>query len=66
MAGYWLAGLWNAPVTHYYLLSLPFTIPAILIGRVLHHRLLVDHFLRYVHSGLVLTGLALLVQAVRF
>jgi len=65
MAGYWFAGLWIAPVTRYYLLSLPFTIPAILIGRVLNHRLRGDHFLRYVHVGLVLTGLALLVQAVR-
>jgi uncharacterized protein len=65
MAGYWFAGLWTAPVTRYYLWSLPLTIPAILIGRVLNHRLRGDRFLRYVHVGLVLTGVALLGQAVR-
>ena len=64
MAGYWLAGLWVPAVTRYYLLSLPLALPAIFIGRVLNHRLRGDSFLKYVYVGLVLTGAALLVQAI--
>lgn len=65
MAGYWLAGLWVPLVTHYYLQSLVLVLPAILIGRVVNHRLRGDAFLKYVHVGLVLIGGALLAQAVR-
>ena len=65
MAGYWLAGLWVSSVTRYYLLSLPLVVPAILLGRVVNHRLRGDAFLKYVHIGLVLIGATLLVQAVR-
>ena len=64
MAGYWLAGLWVPAVTRYYLMSLPLAVPAILIGRVLNHRLHGDSFLKYVYVGLVLTGAALVVQAI--
>jgi uncharacterized membrane protein YfcA len=45
MAGYWLSGLWIPTVTHYYLISLPAALPAILLGRVLNHRLRGDAFL---------------------
>jgi uncharacterized membrane protein YfcA len=65
MAGYWLAGLWVPVVTHYYLLSLVLVLPAILLGRLINHRLRGDAFLKYVHVGLVLIGAALLVQAIR-
>ena len=65
MAGYLLAGLWVPDVTHYYLLSLPLAIPAILLGRVVNHRLRGETFLKYVHFGLVLIGAALLIQAIR-
>jgi len=65
MAGYWLAGLWVPVVTHYYLLSLVLVLPAILVGRVINHRLRGDAFLKYVHVGLVLIGAALLAQALR-
>lgn len=65
MAGYWLAGLWVPVVTRYYLLSLVLALPAILLGRVINHRLRGDAFLKYVHVGLVLIGAALLVQAIR-
>lgn len=65
MAGYWLAGLWVTAVTHYYLFSLPLAIPAILLGRAVNHRLRGDAFLRYVHVGLLLTGAALMFQAIR-
>ena len=36
MAGYWWKGLWVPAVTHYFLLSLPATIPAIFLGRALN------------------------------
>jgi uncharacterized membrane protein YfcA len=63
MAGYWFQGLWIAPVTHYYLISLPVTVPAILLGRAINHRLRGEVFLKYVYSGLILIGAVLLVQA---
>ena len=64
MAGYWFKGLWNPAVTHYFLISLPAAIPAIVLGRVLNERLQGDSFLRYVYSGLALSGIALLIQAI--
>jgi len=64
MAGYWLAGLWVMAVTRYYLWSLPFMLPAILLGRVMNHRMSGERFLRYVHVGLLATGAVLMVQAV--
>jgi uncharacterized membrane protein YfcA len=65
MCGYWLAGLWTAEVTHYYLLSLPVTLPAVFLGRVINHRLNGEVFLRYVYFGLAGIGGVLLLQAIR-
>ncbi len=65
MIGYWLAGLWVAEVTRYYLLSLFVVVPAILLGRMVNHRLRGDAFLKFVHVGLILIGATLLVQAAR-
>jgi uncharacterized protein len=65
MAGYWLAGLWVPAVTRYYLMSLPLTLSAVLLGRVINRRLHGQAFLKYVHVGLVVIGATLLVQAVR-
>jgi len=64
MIGYWLAGLWVAAVTHYYLLCLPVLLPAIWLGRVVNHRLHGDAFLRYVYVGLAGIGVALLAESV--
>jgi uncharacterized membrane protein YfcA len=64
MAGYWLAGLWVPAVTRYYLLSLPLTLAAVLVGRVINRSLQGDAFRRYVNVGLVVIGAVLLVQAV--
>ncbi len=63
MAGYWAAGLWVAPVTHYYLVSLPAAVAAILLGRALNRRLDARTFLSVVHVLLVAIGLVLLVQS---
>jgi hypothetical protein len=65
MAGYWLAGFWTAPVTRYYLLSLPLSVSAVVLGRILNRRLHGDFFLRYVYLGLAGVGAVLLLQAVR-
>jgi hypothetical protein len=65
MAGYWMAGLWVSSITHYYLLSLPSILPAIFVGRLVNHRLRGDAFLKYVHFGLLFTGAALFIQAIR-
>src|SRR5262249_25754278 len=64
MAGYALAGLWVPAVTHYYLLSLPVAVAAIVLGRVVNRRLAGRSFIRYVHLALILIGIILLVQAV--
>jgi uncharacterized membrane protein YfcA len=64
MAGYWFAGLWVPAVTHYYLISLPTAIPAILLGRLLNHRLREETYLKYVYSGLAAIAAALFVQAI--
>ena len=65
MAGYWLAGLWVPAVTRYYLMALPLTLAAILLGRTINRRLRGHGYLKYVHVGLVVIGAVLLVQAVR-
>jgi uncharacterized protein len=64
MVGYWLAGLWIPAVTRYYLLSLPVTVPAVLLGRVINHRLKGDVFLKYVYIGLACIGALLLIDAI--
>jgi len=63
MAGYWLAGLWVPTVTHYYLLSLPLTAAAVLLGRWLHRRMDGHRFVRAVHVGLLVIGATLLTQS---
>lgn len=65
MAGYGASGLWTRQVTHLYLVSLVTAVPAIFLGREINHRLRGDWFLRYVHAGLVVVGMVLLVQALR-
>jgi uncharacterized membrane protein YfcA len=63
MLGYWLAGLWVPAVTGYFFLSLPLAAAAILLGRVVNRRLKGRSFVLYVHVGLIVIGLALLIQA---
>lgn len=63
MGGYWLAGLWAPAVTRYYLLSLPLAIVAILLGRSINRRLNSRRFVLYVHVGLIIVGMTLLIQS---
>ncbi len=64
MGGYWLFGLWVADVTRYYLLSLPVVLVALIAGTAVNRRMQGQAFLRYVHVGLILVGMGLLLQAV--
>jgi uncharacterized membrane protein YfcA len=64
MSGYWLAGLWVPAVTHYYLVSLPGTLLAVVVGRVINHRMQGETFLKYIYAGLAGIGVVLLVQAI--
>ncbi|MFY9903913.1 MAG: sulfite exporter TauE/SafE family protein [Terriglobales bacterium] len=63
MGGYWLAGLWVHAVTHFYLISLPVTLLAVFLGRVINHRLHGEAFLKYIYVGLAGVGALLLFQA---
>ncbi len=63
MIGYWIAGLWTAGVTRYYVVSLPGVLLAIAVGRYMVRRLEPRRFLVYVHVGLFVVGVVLLVQA---
>lgn len=63
LIGYAALGLWVPAVTRYFLLSLPGTLAAILIGRALNHRMRGDGFFRYVYAGLIVIGGVLLAQA---
>jgi uncharacterized membrane protein YfcA len=65
MVGYSVAGLWVPAVTHYYLLSLPILLPAVLLGRVINHRLREEVFRKYIYIGLAAIGAVLMVQAIR-
>jgi uncharacterized membrane protein YfcA len=64
LIGYASIGLWTRAVTSYFLWSLPGIAAAILLGRYVNDRTGTQGFFRLVHVGLVLIGIALLVQAV--
>jgi uncharacterized membrane protein YfcA len=64
MIGYWAAGLWTPTVTRYYLLSLPTALLAIVLGRVINRRFDARRFFVYVHAGLIVSGAALVLQAI--
>jgi uncharacterized membrane protein YfcA len=64
IGGYWLAGLWTATVTRFYLFSLPVTFLGVYLGRVINHRLQGEGFFRYLYIGLGCIGVLLLAQAI--
>jgi uncharacterized membrane protein YfcA len=64
MAGYWVAGLWTPPVTHYYLISLPVTLLAVFLGTAINRRLHGKTFLNYLYLGLIAIGALLILQAI--
>ena len=62
MVGYWLAGLWSAEVTRYYLMSLPCVLVATFLGRALNGRIDTRTFVRCVNFGLLVVAVMLLIQ----
>lgn len=64
LLGYWLAGLWRAEVSRYYLMSLPSVLAATFLGRVLSGRMDDRAFSRCVHLGLLAVAVVLLIQSV--
>jgi hypothetical protein len=64
MFGYWAAGLWTPTVSRYYLLSLPTTLLAIALGRVINQRVGASRFFVFVYACLLATGAGLLLQAI--
>jgi uncharacterized membrane protein YfcA len=65
MAGYVLAGLWTAAVTHDFLLCLPVIVLGVLLGRYWNRRIHGAVFQRLVYVGVAASGLLLLAQALR-
>lgn len=65
MSGYWLMGLWTPVVNHYYLVALPSVVVAIFLGRKANQKMNERSFLLYVHLGLIVIGVILLVEAGR-
>jgi uncharacterized protein len=61
--GYSVAGLWTPTVNRFYLLSLPFIVLATFLGRAINHRMNARQFVIYVHRGLMVIGVILLLQA---
>lgn len=64
LSGYAALGLWHAPLTRYFLMSLPAMAVAILLGRFLNRRMHSHSFFRLVYAGLVIVGSVLVFQAV--
>lgn len=63
MAGYWLAGLWKAEVTRYYLLSLPAVLAATLLGRAMNGRIEARSFLRLMNLAILLIAVMLIAES---
>lgn len=63
LIGYWSAGMWTPAVTRHFLTASPAIALAIFAGRIAGRRLSGPRFFMYVHSGLILVGTTLVVQA---
>lgn len=63
MFGYWTTGLLVPTVCYYYIISLPIVFCSIFIGRVVNKRINSKVFITCIHSGLIMIGLTLLIQA---
>jgi len=63
LIGYGLIGLWDAAITQYFLWSLPGVGVATMLGGAINQRMGSHVFTRFVHAGLLLIGVVLIVQA---
>lgn len=64
LIGYAVLGLWRAPLTRYFLLSLPAVAVAVLLGRAINQRMSGHGFLRFVYVGLIVAGSVLVAHVV--
>lgn len=64
LIGYIWLGLWRAPLTRYFVLSLPAVGVANMLGRTINQRMTGHSFLRFVYVGLVVVGGVLVAQAI--
>ncbi|GAA4795086.1 hypothetical protein GCM10023231_24330 [Olivibacter ginsenosidimutans] len=62
--GYFINGLMNYTVLHYFLISLPALFPAIFLGRYLNQKFKDASFFNYVYIGLIAIGAFLIINAV--
>ncbi len=63
MGGYWVAGLWTPAVNHFYWVSLPGVVLAVVAGRTINARIRPHRFNTYIYAGLMVIGVVLLLQA---
>jgi uncharacterized protein len=63
LVGYRSVGVWTSIVTRYFILSLPIILIAVLLGRMINHRLKDNGFFKLVYGGLVVIGAALIIQS---
>ena len=63
LVAYWLTGLLTPAVAHYYVVSLPFVLVAIFLGRFINQRLSGPRFTVLLNLGLTFIGIVLLVEA---
>jgi uncharacterized membrane protein YfcA len=65
IVGYAGKGLLTTTVLHYFMLTVPAVVPAVFIGRYLHHRLNSEAFFGYVYALLIAIGAFLVIQTLR-
>lgn len=63
MFGYWTTGLLVPTVGYYFMICLPIIICSIFIGRAVNKRIDSNTFITCIHSGLIMIGIALFIQA---
>ena len=64
LVGYAVLGLWQPPLTRYFVLCLPVVATGILLGRVINQQMKGQGFFRLVYAGLIAIGCVLVIQSV--
>lgn len=66
MCGYGITGLWTVEVNRLFLQVLPAIVIGIFVGRFSNQKISAHRFNHFLHGGLIIIGILLLVQAIRF
>jgi hypothetical protein len=64
LVGYALLGLWQPPLTRYFVLCLPVVAAGILLGRAINQQMKGQGFFRFVYAGLIAIGCVLVAQSI--